>query len=55
MDVISGKEDKKPALIALYSVNSEGKHLALCRNTMRLSMVAYNVLRMAAWVDSIIY
>ena len=47
-DVISRKEDKKPASIVSQSVNSVGKHIAPCRNTMRSAMVAYGVWRIAA-------
>ena len=41
--VISGKEDRKPTSIVSHSINITGKHIAPCRNAMRLVMVAYGV------------
>ena len=42
-DMISEKEDRKHASIASHSVDSAGKHIASCRNAMRLAMVTCGV------------
>ena len=39
-EVISGKEERKPASMALHSVDSAGSHMAACRKAMRCSSVA---------------
>ena len=39
-EVISGKEERKPASMALHSVNSAGLHMAACKKAMRCASVA---------------
>ena len=39
-EVISGKEERKPASMALHSVDSAGLHMDACKNAMRCSSVA---------------
>ena len=40
MEVISGKEDRKPTSMALRSVDSAGLHMAACKKAMRWAIVA---------------
>ena len=42
-EVISGKEERKPASSASHSVDNAGDHSALWRNAMRCAMVARGV------------